>query len=320
MLFGLHSGDTRVSLQSVPWFVVRWRGRPVVAPFKRCGWRAWRTGAAASCLLPFIAGCAGTVDTLTSQRFRDSPFHTLFHSDDPVYVLRNVQEGDDRAKAMLLVKEPKKNGKSDEEQTEIIQILGSSATSDKQLYCRLNAIEALSRFDDPRSASILVTAYRNANQDVPLESPAAVDGVALAGHKVRSPLSPVTSFTPENIITIQCRALEALGKKRTPEAFSLLCEVATTPPKKDVKATEFDALSQGSLGQDQTELRLAAIRALENYKKDAQAARVLYQIMTTERALVEIKSRAHLSLMAVTDKDYEPMSPEWAALVKTGVR
>ncbi|MGL4421036.1 MAG: hypothetical protein ACRCZF_10260, partial [Gemmataceae bacterium] len=45
-------------------------------------------------------GCASTVDTLTSRRFRQDPYTTLFKSEDPMMVLRTPHDGDQRAKAM----------------------------------------------------------------------------------------------------------------------------------------------------------------------------------------------------------------------------
>src|SRR4051812_16681379 len=50
--------------------------------------RAWLGGAAAACAL---TGCAGTYDLVTSQRFKDRPFHTLFVTEDPMEVLEKVQ-------------------------------------------------------------------------------------------------------------------------------------------------------------------------------------------------------------------------------------
>ena len=44
-----------------------------------------------------LTGCAGTYDLVTSQRFEERPFHTLFTREHPIDVLEHVQEGDDRA-------------------------------------------------------------------------------------------------------------------------------------------------------------------------------------------------------------------------------
>jgi hypothetical protein len=264
--------------------------------------------AAAVLFLPWLGGCAGTIDTLTSQRFREHPFRTMFSSDDPVWVLENVPEGDQRAKAMAAVKEPKGHGGKDEEQKRVMELIAASATSDKQVVCRLGAIEALSRFEDPQSSKILVTAYHNAAIEAPGEGEPS--GVVQASRKVRPRFAPVSSFTPDQVVMIQCKALEALGRKRTPEGLALLCEVAAKPTSKEIKQVEFDPLAPSDLGQDSSDLRLAAIRALANYKNDMQAARLLYQIMTTEREIGPC-GRAYDSLQKVTGKDYPPNSADW---------
>jgi hypothetical protein len=278
--------------------------------------RGWLLATVAS----LCAGCAGTLDTITSQRFRENPFRAMFHSDDPMYVLRNVPEADDRAKAMQKIKEPSRSGRPAGEQDELIQILSSSATADRQAVCRFGAIEALTRFDDPRAAQILVTAYHNAAVEAPADQPkpAPGDEVIQASRRTLPAFGQLSSFTPEQVGTIQIAALDGLGKKRSSEGLTLLCEVASAPVKKEVKTTEIDVLtSGGSSAQDRFDLRLAAIRSLGNYKGEPQATAVLYKIMTTERGSVATKNRAHKSLVEVTGKKLPPDSPEWAAVLGT---
>ena len=45
-------------------------------------------------------GCASTWETLSSRRFRDKPFGTMFGSEDPVEVLRTNPDGEAQARAM----------------------------------------------------------------------------------------------------------------------------------------------------------------------------------------------------------------------------
>ncbi len=92
---------------------------------------------------PLVGGCANMVDTVSSQRFKKAPFHTTFQGDEaPIEVLRHSEEGDRRGKAMLALKEPKRNGGTDAEQEEVMQILSASATTDQRLICRLDAAES----------------------------------------------------------------------------------------------------------------------------------------------------------------------------------
>src|SRR5947209_14448319 len=83
-----------------------------------------------------LTGCAGTYDLVTSQRFKDRPFHTLFVTEDPMEVLEKVQDGDDRVRAMRNLKEPKEHGGSQAQQDKAIAVLQEAATMDKRPLVR----------------------------------------------------------------------------------------------------------------------------------------------------------------------------------------
>ncbi len=272
-----------------------------------------RSSLVVACMvLPFFSGCADTMDAMTSEHFKQAPFTNMYHAlfykdDDPLDLLRKSQEGDVRAKAMLALQEPKRSGRPAADQDEVIQILQSSATTDNRAICRLGAVEALGRFEDPRATQILMQAYSAANQ-----SEAALSSVTQTGLRSRVPVGAMSSFTPDMIITIQSRTLESLGKQHRPDALPLLFEVATMPAKKMPSSSPESLLAEGSLGQDPFDLRLAALRALENYKGDQAVAQFLYTVVTTETD-VAIKDRAYMSLKTVSDKDWAPTAPEWAA-------
>ena len=88
---------------------------------------------------------------VTSQRFKERPFHTLFGSDDPIQILDTEQAGDQRVRAMGKLKEPREHGGTAAEEDKVIAILEASATTDPRPLCRLAAIEALADFKDPRA-------------------------------------------------------------------------------------------------------------------------------------------------------------------------
>jgi hypothetical protein len=249
------------------------------------------------------------MDQMQANHYWDAPIHNMFHADEPTEVLRKNQEADARSKAMLAIKEPKRNGGTDAEQDEMLQLLATAATSDKQPYCRMCALKTLGSWEDPRTAQIILAAYQNAPNESPLDKTTPETGVVQAGRRTRS-LGPVSSYTADLIITIRCQALESLGKKRTAEGLALLCQVASTPAKRDVKSSDLDMLTPGNSGQDQQDLRLAAIRALANFKGDIDAAQTLYRVMKSERD-AGLKSRAYLSLVEVTGQSYKPDAPEW---------
>jgi HEAT repeat protein len=280
------------------------------------GARSYSVGKSLFLLAPFLAGCASTVDMISSQRFKDAPFTTLFQSDDPLETLRTSDEADLRAKAMLEIKEPSRSGAAEEQQFEVLQLLATAATSDRHALCRLRAIEALGRFEDPRTSHILTTAYQLAGQEGPADNtePSA-DGVIAADRRTKSKSGAAATFTADTVATIQCRAVEALGKKQTPEAMALLCQIATTPAKRQLKKDEVNALNPPPSGHDQFDLRLAAVRSLANFKNEPAAAQALFQVMTTERDPA-LRNRAHQGLAKVTGQDYPPDSAEWETFMR----
>jgi HEAT repeat protein len=265
-----------------------------------------------------LGGCAGTYDLITSERFKERPFHTLFTTEDPIVVLETVQEGDDRVRAMGNLKEPRRNGGSSADQDKVIAILQASATTDKRALCRLAAVQALARFDDPRVGPILMASYRNAPYDAPPAgnpndptiTPAA--GGALSGIK-----TALANFTPETITNLQSQSLEALGRHRSQDALNLLVQVAITPTESKTKGPVEPAgailsleASVGTNESDRIDVRLAAIRALSRYENDPNAIRALVTVLRTDKD-VAVRGRAHESLVKITGQDLPPDGQAW---------
>ena len=267
-----------------------------------------------------LTGCAGTYDLVTSQRFKERPFHTLFTTEDPIEVLEKIQEGDDRVRAMLAIKEPREHGGSAAQQDRMIAILQASATTESRPLCRLAAVKALSDFKDPRVGPILIAAYRNAPFDVP-PTTAIADPVATAGAINGIGIkAAVSSFTPDTVTSLQCSVLESLGRHRDTEGLKLLIEVASTPTERQKpKPTEIESASamlsmEASIGTnevDRMDVRLAAIRALGNYQNDPTATRSLIAVLRTEKD-VAVCGRSHESLVKITGKDLPPDGAAWA--------
>jgi hypothetical protein len=259
-----------------------------------------------------LSGCAGTYDLVTSQQFKDRPFHTLFHRDDPMEVLETVEEGDDRVRAMRDVKEPKQGGGTAADQDRLIAILQAGATTDRRPLCRLAAVDALSRFEDPRVGPILIAAYRNAPYDAPPVpgQPAPVTPAgAFAGVK-----GAVSNFTPDTVTTIQCHVLTALGKHRSVDGLKLLVGVVSArsgakpavQPAGGVSAADTPFTSE----TDRLDVRLAAIRALGQYENEPTAVQALVAILRDEKD-VALRGRAHESLVTITGQDLEPDAKAW---------
>jgi hypothetical protein len=225
------------------------------------------------------AGCAHFIDEVTSHDFR---VRNLVHRDDPMTVLRTSTDGDARATAMHRLKEPLKYKGSQAVQDEAVQILTETAANDPRPVCRLAAIEALGRFDDPRCAAALMQAYQNAG-----------------------------AFTTDTANPIRCQAMAALGPKNAPEGLALLGQVAKTAKapssKPQVKLASFEGEDElnNLLGQFDPDSqaardgRLAAIRAL-GLSKNRQAIDVLLPLMSEPD--VAIRDRAHEALQAITGR------------------
>jgi hypothetical protein len=271
-----------------------------------------------------LTGCAGTYDLITSQRFKERPFHTLFTSEDPIQVLETVQEGDARVRAMRNLKEPRENGGTAEQQDKVLAILQASATTEKRSLCRLAAVEALSRFKDPRAGQILVAAYHQAPHDTP-QATGTHTGVTPVGVNGLPSRSGVSSFTPDTVTTIQCQALEALGKNRSPESLQLLVRVATTPTERPKPGgvepagalTSLDAAPPSEV--DRTDVRLAAIRALGSYENDPTAIRALVGVLRTDKD-VAVRGRAHEALVNITKQDLPPDGQVWTDWLDKGAK
>jgi HEAT repeat protein len=266
-----------------------------------------------------LSGCAGTYDMITSQRFKERPFHTMFGSDDPIQILETEQAGDERVRAMRKLDEPREHGGAAAQQDKVIGILEASATNDPRPLCRLAAIEALSKFKDPRAGAILIAAYNNSAYDTPSAainradvSQAAVNGIAIRG--------AVSQFTSDTVTTIQCRTIEGLGHRKSPDGLKLLVQIASTPAEKPKTAGSgleaasasitLEAASRAS-EPDRTAVRLAAIRALGNYEREPEAIRALVEVLKTDKD-VAVRGRTHEALVRITGQDLPPEGQAWA--------
>jgi hypothetical protein len=269
--------------------------------------RGWLLGGVAT--ISLVSGCAEFRDRISSRRFREAPVKTLFPSDEPMTVLRDPDsEGDRRVRALRALKEPVLNGGSETDQAEILQILSQTATTDRSGLCRLTAIETLSRFQDPRVPPILLAAYQNAAGEPPSQKTPS-EGVVPVGLRNRLFAHTNMSFTPETITSIQCRAIEAMGKAKSPEGLSLLCEIAATPVTKRELNPDEVALPIEEL-LNKFDVRLASIRALENYGGETKPIPILVRILQTERD-VALKNRTHETLMKLTGQTFSHEAEPW---------
>lgn len=241
-------------------------------------------------LAVFAMGCAQFIDKVTSRDFK---VRDLVSSPDPLTELRKNPDGDARVRAMRALKEPRKNGGSPDEQDEAIRLLSQAATADSRPLCRLAAVEALGRFEDPRTVEPLIYAFHQAEPMVPDVSNA-----------------------------IRSEVMIALGKKRTPEALGLLVKIAgdakTETKDSATQQASFTSRSPNLMGDSVTDrdLRLAAIRALGDAKDPAAIPTLLPLLKEKD---VAIRNRAHESLVAITGrKDLPVDAGVWERVLSKG--
>lgn len=194
-------------------------------------------------LCPFLGGCAGFWDEVTS---RDFHVRNWFIKPDPLVVLRDSTDGDKRADALRALQEPAQHGGTAEQQEMVFKLLATAAVNERHERCRLAAIQSLGRFKDERAAEALRLAYERAG-----------------------------SFSPEQASRIRCQALMALGQTRNPEAVDFLVQVVRQPPIDPMKGSE----KEKQLALDE---RIAAARALGNFRQ-YQATEALVDVLRREK-------------------------------------
>lgn len=214
-----------------------------------------------------LSGCAGFWDEVTA---RDFSVKNMVSPPDPIVVLRTNPDGDARAKAFSRLVEPQKNGGGKAEQDEVVRMLTEAATSDPKPLCRMAAIRTLGKFEDPRAAPVLISAYESTD-----------------------------TLAPDLAFMVRCQTLSALGETKQPQAAAYLAEVAKRPVKKDI--------ADQDRGQ-QRDVQLAAVRALKNFPGSAEAAQVAQHLATTEKDIA-VRDRAKEVYVAVTGHSADTMPP-----------
>lgn len=252
-------------------------------------------------------GCASTWDTVSSRRFRDAPFGTMFgRDDDALAVLRTSPVGDERARAMARLKEPAAGPDRDE----AVKLLATAASTDPSPWVRLTAVDALGRFTDPRAADALIAAY----QAAPGKPAVMADG--LPPFQTASQRSPITrnvadlrgpqGFPPDQVAGLRVRILDAVGKHGQPAGVDLLARVAEGGDGDDSDPVARDSVRQ------------AAVRNLGTVK-EPKAVAALAKVLAAESGRdITVATLAHDGLKSLTGKDLPADPKEWEAVVQAG--
>lgn len=233
----------------------------------------WKLPLAAAVLGCGLNGCANLWDDVTSREFS---LRTMFVRTEPLEVLKDSHDGDERAKALRALREPKRNGGSDGDQDMILALLTTAARAETQPLCRLAAIQSLSGFQDPRAVAALRDAFYAADQ-----------------------------FPAETATLVRCHALTALGETKNPAAVDLLAKVVKEPPREGSEQER----------QQAVDVRIAAARALANFNH-YQGTEALVAVLKADREDVALRASAHASLQTCTGKKLPPDGKSWEDLLR----
>ncbi len=196
-------------------------------------------------LLPFAClgagGCADFWDEVTAKNFSVKGYFGA--KPDPLLVLRDSTDGNQRAKALGSLREPLQFNGTQEQQDVVVKVLVAAAVQDRQPWCRRAAIASLANFKDPRVPDALRDAYYAAG-----------------------------SFNPEIATQLRCQSLEALGSVGNPVSVDFLVKVLREPP---VEGAEQDK-------QQKTDERISAARALAHFNH-YQGTSALVDVLRTEQ-------------------------------------
>jgi len=194
-----------------------------------------------------------------------------------------------------------------------MQVLSDAATADPSPWVRVCAIDALGRFQDPRTAEILANAYHKAAAapaaqvpvPTPIEQVGVRRGTGAQDARVGGLFGP-QGFPADHVANIRGRALDALAKSNKPEAVQFLARVAGGQ----------DATADDPAAADQ--VRQRAVKGLGQMRsKDAVVA--LSRVLTETQAKdVALASLAHTGLKSLTGKDLPPDPAQWQGVVQAG--
>lgn len=262
------------------------------------------------------SGCASSWETLSSRRFRESPYNTLFKSEDPLQVLRTNPDGEARARAMRKLQEPLAAGHSTLEQNEVMEMLTKDATTDPSPWVRMAAIDTLGRFKDPRGVEVLVTAYHRATgRDDPQPPPPVQQVGAGRGAPLRDRgllgdrlgLHGPQGFPADQVANIRGQVLEALAKSGQPRAIEFVTRVATG----EEAPTEVDPLARDFVRQ-------RAVASLGRVRQKDSVVALTKVLSAAHGKDIALAQMAHRELVDLTGQRLEEDPAKWNGVVQAG--
>lgn len=202
----------------------------------------------------------------------------------PHRVLAEEPDNDLRARAVRKLKEPLRDGGTEEQQAKMVALLGDMARNPKEpITCRLAAVEKLGEFRDP----------------------------AVVPHLKEAFFAPVNNV-PKNPV-VRTAVIDALSRRSEPGVADILVRALKVDPQPEAAL----------LDSSHADVRIAAARGLANFPQPEVAA-ALHAVLVEEKQKpvvqrnMALRKQANDSLRAVTGKDFGPDPDAWQAYLSSG--
>jgi HEAT repeat protein len=261
-----------------------------------------------------LGGCASFWDDITS---RDFEVRTFFAKPDPLTVLRDSRDGDQRAKAFRALREPAQYEGTADQQEVVVTALCTAVQSERTAWCRQAAISSLRTFKDPRAPLALKQAYYAASAYPNPETANIIRCQALAAlgetaggpdptpmllHVFKEQPDDKDLFKdqPEAPLHDPAQVVPRRIARARQAAVELLVKVAKEPPV------------EGGADKDRTlamQERIAAARSLGQFKQYA-ATETLVNLLKTDKD-PGIRTVSHESLQLATGKRFPEDGQVW---------
>jgi hypothetical protein len=216
-----------------------------------------------------LAGCNGLWDDITARGYFQEAFGP---PPDPYKVLADPRsDGDQRHKALTALGQVDPRTLSPAEAENTLKILVAAAGTERHLWVRIAAVQALGNWDDARAVDGLKDAYYRAG-----------------------------AFPGDGGATLRVYTLTALGRCGHPTSVDILVKVLSAPPPAEGSETE---------KQQNLEERLAAARSLARYKS-YQSTEALLEVLRKEQD-PGLRNRSQESLAYITGRDLPPDAVVW---------
>jgi hypothetical protein len=233
--------------------------------------------------LPLLAGCANFWEDVTSYSPEPGVWNNVqyrwslvFNRPDPLQVLASSTDGDMRRRALESLEVEAPWWKSNDDPDLMFRVLSTSAQRERDLICRVMAIEKLGRLKDPRVNDVLVECYNSPDAhdpQLPAVKIAVVKALGARGDAAGME-TLVTALKPDNPPDLRQAAADSLGRIKNDQAAGELIRILREDRDVAVKYRAYQSL-QALTGR--TDLPPKADAWEAQFRQAAEAGRSPYR-------------------------------------------